>query len=195
MHHIPPASLSILQCLNNLNTSPWQLARGSMEFICTSPPPGQVTLYGRGVHSYVWANNFSLCYYYTICKSSKEIKLPPPKLKCLHLSLKSISFRLQCIVFTMIIVTAIIIKPLILVAPNPKISMFLILSCSCLCPIHWSQVLSRERKYSWSSDDRRCSNYIWMINNFITQGAHYIRDLTICLFLFLFLPIYEPSKL
>ena len=34
-------------------------------------------------------------------------------------------------------------------------------SCSCLCPIHWNQVLSRERRY------RRCSNYIWVINNFI----------------------------
>ena len=41
--------------------------------------------------------------------------------------------------------------------------MFLVSSCSCLCPIHWSQVLSREWRCSWSSADRRCSNYIWMI--------------------------------
>ena len=32
--------------------------------------------------------------------------------------------------------------------------MFLVLSCSCLCPIHWSQVLSREWRCSWSSADR-----------------------------------------
>ena len=70
------------------------------------------------------------------------------------------------------------VKPLIQVAPNPKPSMFLI-SCYCsLRPIHWSQVLSLEWRYSWSSADRRCSNYIWVINNFIVyKGAIYIRDL------------------
>ena len=31
--------------------------------------------------------------------------------------------------------------------------MYLILSCSCLCSIHWSQVLSREWRCSWSSAD------------------------------------------
>ena len=45
--------------------------------------------------------------------------------------------------------------------------MFLISSCSCLRPIHWSQVLSQEWRCSWSSADRLCSNYIWVINNFI----------------------------
>ena len=53
-------------------------------------------------------------------------------------------------------------------------------SCSCLCPIHWSQVLSWEWRCSWSSADRRCSNYIWMVNNFIAYwGAPYIRDFTV----------------
>ena len=41
------------------------------------------------------------------------------------------------------------------------------LSCSCLCPIHCSQVLSRVWICSLSSADSRCSNYIWVINNFI----------------------------
>ena len=54
--------------------------------------------------------------------------------------------------------------------------MFLVSSCSCLYPIHWSQVLSREWRCSWSSADRRCSNYIWVMNNLI---ASYIRDLTV----------------
>ena len=31
--------------------------------------------------------------------------------------------------------------------------MLLVSSCSCLCPIHWSQVLSREWRCSWSSAD------------------------------------------
>ena len=58
--------------------------------------------------------------------------------------------------------------------------MFLVSTCSCLCPIQWSQVLSREWRCSWSSADRRCSNYICVIDNFIAhQGATYIRDLTV----------------
>ena len=60
--------------------------------------------------------------------------------------------------------------------------MFLFLSSSCLCPIHWSQVLGREWRYSWSSADRQCSNYIWVINNFVAYwGATYIRGLVVCI--------------
>ena len=56
--------------------------------------------------------------------------------------------------------------------------MFLVLSCRCLCPIHWSQVLSQKWRCSWSSSNRQCSNYIWVINDFIAyQGASYIRGL------------------
>ena len=47
--------------------------------------------------------------------------------------------------------------------------MFLVSTCSCLCPVHWSQVLSGEWRCSWSSAGRRCSNYIWVMNNFIAQ--------------------------
>ena len=58
--------------------------------------------------------------------------------------------------------------------------MFLVSSRSCLCWINWSQVSSREWRCSWSGADRRCSNYIWVINNFIAhQGATYIRGLTV----------------
>ena len=33
----------------------------------------------------------------------------------------------------------------------------------------------------WSSANRRCSNYIWVINNYIAHyGATYIRGLTVC---------------
>ena len=50
----------------------------------------------------------------------------------------------------------------------------------CLCPIHWSQVLRREWRWSWSNADRRCSNYIWVIDNFIAYyGATYIRGFTV----------------
>ena len=53
---------------------------------------------------------------------------------------------------------------------------------SCLCPIQWSQVLSRESWCSWRSVDRRCSNFIWVINKFIAYlGATYIRGLRVCL--------------
>ena len=58
--------------------------------------------------------------------------------------------------------------------------MILLLSCGRLCPIFWSQVLSREWRCSWSSADRRCSNYIWVIDNLIVyEGASYIRDMTV----------------
>ena len=42
-------------------------------------------------------------------------------------------------------------------------------SCSCLGLMRWSQVLSREwhEVLVLSSTDSRCSNYIWVINNFI----------------------------
>ena len=40
--------------------------------------------------------------------------------------------------------------------------------------------LSREWRCSWSSADRRCSNYIGVINNLIAyKVASYIRDLTV----------------
>ena len=45
-------------------------------------------------------------------------------------------------------------------------------------------MLSGEWRCSWSSTDRRCSNYIWVINNLIAYlGASYIRDLTVVFFL------------
>ena len=53
-------------------------------------------------------------------------------------------------------------------------------SCICVWPIHWSQVLSWEWRCSWSSADRRCSNYIWVINNFTANsGVTYIRGVTV----------------
>ena len=53
--------------------------------------------------------------------------------------------------------------------------MFLVSASSCLCVIYWSHVLNGEWRYSWSSADRRCSNYIWVINNLIAYwGASYI---------------------
>ena len=55
--------------------------------------------------------------------------------------------------------------------------MIFVSSCRSLCSSHWSQLLSREWRCSWSSADRRCSNYIWVINNVIAcKGATYIRD-------------------
>ena len=58
--------------------------------------------------------------------------------------------------------------------------MFLVSSCSYLCAIHWCQVFSREWRCSWSSADRRCSNYICVMNNFIAYlGATYIIDLSV----------------
>ena len=60
--------------------------------------------------------------------------------------------------------------------------MFFVSFCICICPIHWSQVLSREWRCSWSSASRRCSNYIWLIKNFIAhEGGFFIIYLTVYL--------------
>ena len=53
--------------------------------------------------------------------------------------------------------------------PNHQTWMFLASSCCCICPRHRCQVLSREWRCSWSSADRRCSNYIWVIDKFIAR--------------------------
>ena len=59
--------------------------------------------------------------------------------------------------------------------------MIIVSSCGCLHPIHWSQVLSREWRCNEGSADRRCSKYIWVINNFIAnKGVAYIRCLAVC---------------
>ena len=73
------------------------------------------------------------------------------------------------------------VKHLIWGPSNPKTYMFLVSSCSCRCPIHWSQVLSPEWRCSWSSADRRCSNYIWVINSYIAYYvASYIGGVMAC---------------
>ena len=54
--------------------------------------------------------------------------------------------------------------------------MFLISSCSCVCSIHWSKVLSREWRCRWSSTDRRCSNYIWVITILLTTKVLLILE-------------------
>ena len=47
-------------------------------------------------------------------------------------------------------------------------------------PACWSQESSWEWRCSWSSADRRCSNYIWVINNSIANsGVAYIRGLMV----------------
>ena len=72
------------------------------------------------------------------------------------------------------------VKFLIQAASNPKTYMILVSSCRCFCSIHLSQVLSGEWRCCWSSADRRCSNYIWVINNFIDYWcATYNRGLTV----------------
>ena len=60
---------------------------------------------------------------------------------------------------------------------------------SCLCPIHWSQMLSREWRCSWSSADKRCSNYIWVNNSFIAFScATYVRGLTVYMYIYIYIP-------
>ena len=48
---------------------------------------------------------------------------------------------------------------------SPKLIVSNVSSCSCLCAIHWNQVLSQEWRFSWSIACRCCSNFICMIKN------------------------------
>ena len=55
--------------------------------------------------------------------------------------------------------------------------MILVSHCCCLCSIYLKEVLSWEWRCSCSSADRRCSNYIKVINNLIAYyDASYIRN-------------------
>ena len=58
---------------------------------------------------------------------------------------------------------------------KPQSVMFLVSSCSCLCAIYWSQVLSRKWRCSWSSADRLSDQQIYCQLRCVT----YIRDLTV----------------
>ena len=72
--------------------------------------------------------------------------------------------------------------------------MILVSSCSCLRSIHWSQVLSWEWRCSWSSADRRSSNYIWVINKFIAYlGATYTRGFTVSIIYYHYESSFETS--
>ena len=60
--------------------------------------------------------------------------------------------------------------------------MFPFLSCSCLWPIHWSHVSSREWRCSWGSADRQCSKLHLsdlQVYCLLRCGASYIRGLTV----------------
>ena len=68
------------------------------------------------------------------------------------------------------------VQPLIWAAPNTKTEIVLVSYCSYLCPIRWSQLISREWRCSWSSADRRCSNYIWVTTIVIAyQDVCYVK--------------------
>ena len=117
-----------------------------------------------------------LAYFYTCCVNS-------PNKQRYFLSISHIPEYRKNTNCTKAISVAVIIstvKSLLYVPPNHKTKMLLVSSCSSLCVIYWIQVLSREWRCSWNSADRRCSNYIWVMNNFIdSSGATYIRNLTV----------------
>ena len=74
--------------------------------------------------------------------------------------------------------------------------MFLVLSCTCLCPIHWSQVLSWEWRCSWSSAERRCSNYILVTTILLPAKMQLILEVWLHVILWqnrLFHPLYSPG--
>ena len=67
-------------------------------------------------------------------------------------------------------------KHLIHAAPNPIDQMFFRLVLQLCLPNPLKPVVKSIMKM-WLDSDRRCSNYVSVINNFITKGATYIRGL------------------
>ena len=57
-------------------------------------------------------------------------------------------------------------------------------------------MLSGELRCSWCSADRRCSNYIWMINHLIAYpSTSYIRDLTVMYHKWVFIKRYTYNSI
>ena len=88
------------------------------------------------------------------------------------------------------------VKHLIWVAPNPKTSMILVSSCSWLCLIHWSQLLSQEWRISWGKNviANEVKSYIrgltvydissylsWKVWNWFKIWPQYVSSIAICM--------------
>ena len=66
--------------------------------------------------------------------------------------------------------------------PIPRLKSFSLRLSVVLAQSTEARCLSLVWRCSGSSTDRRCSNYIWVINNFIAhKGASYIRGLMVML--------------
>ena len=61
-----------------------------------------------------------------------------------------------------------------------KTEMFLVSSWSCLCPVHWSQVLCREWRCISSSAAVPITSEWWKIS--LATNVYYVRGLTVYLF-------------
>ena len=98
----------------------------------------------------------SLSWFYIQSHQFNDTK-PPEKLFCIenveiHVEW-GMEFNIPRKTFT--------IKALIQHPSNPNTKTIIASSCSYLCAMHWSQLLSRAWKCSW------ISSYIWVINTFI----------------------------
>ena len=71
--------------------------------------------------------------------------------------------------------------------------MFLVSSCSWLCPIHWSQVLRCEWRCSWSSADRRWSLKVYgkVMLAFLQME---MLSITCCALLLIFMPWHTVGR-
>ena len=94
----------------------------------------------------------------TILKWKPKIQMNPRRIMRLYEWYKAKTF---CCAFFAAAMLTMVTSATIVRFPS------VILSCVCLCRIPGSQALSREWRCSWSSADMWCSNYIWVIDNFI----------------------------
>ena len=119
--------------------------------------------------------------------SENLIKVQPFSLKKMHVKMSSAKWRPSCLGLNVLMGPCL---PWGMILTNRKISNIrrtksqnwnvsrLVLQLPLPNPM--KPGVKSGWRCSWSSADRRCSNYIWVINIFIAYwGAPYIRDLTV----------------
>ena len=127
-------------------------------------------LLSKNVAFYVYCVNCKVCFY----KKFLEPRIWKSRyhfVKDKHDTMKNVSFGLPAVDLNHhVYITSFDIPSNLQYKTYQIAKLTCVLFCLAVvfCPMHWSQVSCRECRFIWSSADRRCSNYIWVINKCIT---------------------------
>ena len=120
--------------------------------------PGQVYMQGTGLVTKMTPKYRQPDYFVDTECSFRFMTQPVLFLKPPVWRLLSVDGQIWCRLWLLIFVLFITSSPISFVyrqafnlrRSRSQSQMYLVSSCSCLCPIQWSRVLSREWRYSWS---------------------------------------------